>query len=127
MALGKFTLVHIRGLESEAGKKLNDGLGVVISDKVTTDSNGGERYAVSIFALNGTASRTELLEECGVWSILKATADKRLKVENLVPHSRSGPFGDSAVTCLNRAAIKYGDQAQAVSDHKAAFFWLKET
>ncbi|KAL3908454.1 MAG: hypothetical protein SGARI_003056 [Bacillariaceae sp.] len=121
-SLEKFTLVRIHGLKSEAGKKLNDGLGVIISNKVTIEDNSGlttTRYPVRVFALKkGNASRRETLEESGDWSILISTDDKKVKAGNLDPH----PQGGQAKACLISAAKKYYG---GTSDNKIALFWLE--
>ena len=128
MPLDKFTLVHIDGLQSQAGKKFNYGLGLILSnnnnnDSVTTEDEA--RYPVRIFALaNRQATAAESLVPVAGWTILRKSVDKKLKAENLHAHDRDQDNRD-ALTCLNVAAAYHEKQANDIHKDRPSYFWLE--
>ena len=100
MSLAKHTFVTVKGLQSEAGKKLNGAHGIVISSKQSTDATGNERYPVRIYAKikEGTDKVVPIIP----------TDDKKIKLENLeecAELAKNDVFREAAFAALQRAQM----------------------
>ena len=128
----KGDFVHVSGLTSEAGKKLNNSIGIILGSgsarAVANDPNNNEdvvmihRYPVRIWAVQMEAASVDPSEKAPFFiKCADAFLDKKLKEDNLeacIPPME--PNG-----ALHNAAQYFAGKAFNDGDNKGGLFWAE--
>jgi len=110
-------LVTIKGLESEAGKALNGGSGIILGPPSAADSKDARRYPVLLYALDSTAKGGEENDEAKE-ELLNPPLKRSVKGVNLEEKS------NQKCELYKEASQEYGSQAFHSGDYKETLFWL---
>ncbi|CAB9525915.1 expressed unknown protein [Seminavis robusta] len=113
--LAKGDYVIINGLQSDAGKKLNGGKGIILN-KPTLTEDGVQRYPVLFYATKTASGGDDLVA-------LDPTANKKIKAENLSPDPQDPTENTLLHEVAHRETAKL--QAQGVEAMQKGIFWLE--
>ncbi|CAB9504045.1 expressed unknown protein [Seminavis robusta] len=110
--LAKGAYVVIGCLQSDAGKKLNGGKGIILNNPTVAD--GVARYPVLFYATKNAS---------GALAALNPTANKKIKAENISPDPQPPAENSLLSEVVQRECVKaQSGQAAAVQN---AVFWLE--
>eukprot|EP00977_Amphora_coffeiformis_P003838 scaffold766_cov179-Amphora_coffeaeformis.AAC.21 len=116
--LERGTLVVIDGLESEIGKPLNGGHGILLGG--ATETSGVWRYPVRIFA----TQKAEDEEGDHQYNILETVQNKTLKAANVAPWPCAEPNRVFQEAMEHHVSTMMQTPLQRKEDEKFLLFWL---
>ncbi|CAB9504044.1 expressed unknown protein [Seminavis robusta] len=114
--LAKGDYVIINGLQSDAGKKLNGGKGIILN-KPTVSDDGVQRYTFLFYATKKNAASGDKLVA------LDPTANKKIKAENLALDPQDPKENTLLHEVAHRENVKL--QAKGVKAMQKGIFWLE--